>query len=64
MATEKKVIVKGGGQNLYSISESSGTFRAYKGSGYGRSEIGTASSLKDALSLIKSHSGCDVEQIS
>lgn len=63
MATERKVIVKGGGQNLYSIAESSGTYRAYKGSGYGRSEIGKTSSLEDALAIIKSHSGREIQEI-
>ncbi len=63
MAIERKVIVKGGGQNLYSISESSGKYRAYKGTGHSKSKIGLASSLEDALSLIKSHSGRDIESI-
>jgi hypothetical protein len=63
MANERKVIVKGGGQNLYSISESSGKFRAYKNGFPSRSQIGTASSLEDALALIKGHSGRDIQEI-
>ena len=58
-----KVTVKGGGSNLYSVSETSGKYYAYKGSGYGRSQIGTASSFDNALALIKNHSGKEIESI-
>lgn len=60
----KKVIVRGGGENLYYVSESGGWFYAKKGSVWGSDkDIGKARSLEDALSIIKSHSGQEVEKI-
>jgi len=59
----KKVVVKGGGSNLYYISENSGTFYVYKGGGWSETEIGKTKTMEDALALIKSHSGRDVESI-
>jgi len=56
---KKKVVVKGGGQNLYYVSESSGTFYVYKGS----SQIGKTGTMEDALALIRNHSGKDIESI-
>ena len=67
MAT-KRIVVSGGGQNLYKVSGS--------GSSYtvsqiiinpifdDRKRVGTAGSLDDALILIKSHSGKRIEKIS
>lgn len=57
--SKKKVVVKGGGQNLYYVSESSGTIYVYKGS----SQIGKTETMEDALALIKSHSGKDIQSI-
>ena len=62
--SDKRVVVKGGGNNLYSVSESSGTIYVYKGSGWGKSQIGKTRTMEDALSLIRSHSGKDIESIS
>jgi len=67
MANDRKVVVEGGGANLYRISESNGWFYAYKVdvgffSDSNRS-IGRARSLKDALDLIKSHSGKEIKEI-
>ena len=61
---KKKVIVKGGGENLYCVSESSGTIYVYKGSVWGSdTQIGKARTMDDALALIKSHSGRGIESI-
>lgn len=57
--SKKKVIVKGGGSNLYYVSESSGTIYVYKGS----SQIGKTKTMEDALALIRNHSGKDIESI-
>lgn len=62
--TKKKVIVKGGGENLYYVSESSGTIYVYKGSVWGSdTQIGKARTMEDALALIKSYSGRSIESI-
>lgn len=68
MSKDKEVVVQGGGANLYKVSESGGWFYAYKVdvgflSNSNRS-IGKARSLADALDLIKSHSGKEIEKIS
>lgn len=63
---EKTVVVKGGGSNLYYISDYKNEFFAYKGSASifgGKTHIGTARSLEDALAIIKSHSGRQIEKI-
>jgi hypothetical protein len=65
---DRKVVVQGGGRNLYKISEYNGKYTAYKVDGgfFGNStnKIGTASSLEDALSLIRAHSGKEIDEIS
>jgi len=62
--SKKKVIVEGGGENLYYVSESSGTIFVYKGSVWGSdTQIGKTKTMEDALSLIKSHSGRAIERI-
>jgi len=62
--SKKRIIVKGGGENLYYVSESSGTIYVYKGSVWGSdTQIGKTRTMSDALSLIKSHSGRDIERI-
>jgi hypothetical protein len=63
MASTKRVVVKGGGSNLYSVSEYSGTFHVYKGAGWGKSQIGKAKTMADALALIQNHSGKEIERI-
>ncbi len=61
---KKRVIVKGGGENLYYVSESSGTYYAYKGSVWGGdTQIGKAKTMADALALIQNHSGKGIESI-
>lgn len=68
MSDKKKVVVRGGGSNLYRITVSGKSHsvekvtvkplsNAYK-------NIGRTDSLEDALSLIRSHSGQDIESIS
>jgi hypothetical protein len=64
--SERQVVVKGGGENLYKVSESGGWFYAYKvsvGLLNSNKSIGKAKSLGDALELIKSHSGRAIEKI-
>jgi hypothetical protein len=61
--SKKKVVVKGGGRNLYYISESSGTFYVYQGGGWGDTQIGKTRTMDDALALIRSHSGREIESI-
>jgi hypothetical protein len=61
---KQKVVVKGGGENLYYISESSGIFYVYKGSVWGSdTQIGKTRDKADAISLIRSHSGRDIERM-
>ncbi len=68
MSNDKRVVVKGGGKNLYKVSEYDGWFYAYKVNvGFisdSSTSIGKTRSLKDALDLIKSHSGREIEEIS
>lgn len=61
--SKKRVVVKGGGANLYYVSESSGTVYVYKGGVWSDSQIGKTKSMSDALSLIRSHSGREIESI-
>lgn len=63
---KKKVVVKGGGENLYYVSESSNTIYVYKNKGSfltSLTQIGEVRTMEDALALIKSHSGRDIEKI-
>lgn len=64
---DRKVVVQGGGQNLYKICEYDGKYTAYKvDMGIflsSTSRIGTARSLEDALTLIRAHSGREIEEI-
>lgn len=63
----KRVTVKGGGQNLYYVSESSGAYHVYHCKVgiilNDETQIGKTRSMDDALSLIKSHSGQAIESI-
>ena len=62
--SKRKVVVRGGGKNLYYVSDSNGTFYVKQGSVWGSgTDIGQARSLDDALALIRSHSGRDIEKI-
>ncbi len=62
--SKQKVIVKGGGENLYYISESSGIFYVYKGHVWSSDTlIGKTRSKSDAISVIRSHSGRDIERM-
>lgn len=67
MSNDKRVVVKGGGKNLYKISEHNGWFHAYHVDvGFisnSNSSIGKTKSLGDALELIKSHSGEEIQEI-
>lgn len=58
-----KIILKGGERNLYYVSERSGIFYVYQGGFLGNSQVGKASSMSNALSLIKSHSGKAIEKV-
>ena len=60
----RKIVVRGGGDNLYWVSDSGGVFYVKKGSVWGSgTDIGKTTSLDDALSIIKSHSGREIEKI-
>ena len=61
--SKARVIVKGGGRNLYYVSEQSGKFYVYQGGFFGKSQIGKSNSMSSALSLIKSHSGKAIERV-
>ena len=67
MAEYKRVVVKGGGKNLYRISIYAGKYAAQHTSvgllSNSYKDIGTTRSLEDALSIIKSHSGKQIESI-
>lgn len=68
MSNDKRVVVKGGGENLYKISEYGGWFHVYHVDvGFlsnSNNSIGKTRSHGDALDLIKSHSGQDIQEIS
>ena len=57
--SKKKVIVKGGGSNLYYVSKSSGIIYVYRSD----TLIGKTKTMEDALALIRNHSGRDIERI-
>jgi hypothetical protein len=66
----KKIVVRGGGENLYKVNETNGTFYAYKIKvsliPFCDSDklLGKTKKFEDALALIKSHSGRDIDTIS
>lgn len=66
--SKKRVVVKGGGKNLYSISvNGSKHFVQHVNVGFlttSYKDIGRTTSLEDALSLIRSHSGKEIAEIS
>lgn len=65
---DRKVVVQGGGENLYRISESNGIYTAYKINvnliSNSARNIGQTKNLEDALSLIKVHSGKEIKEVS
>jgi len=67
MSDDKRVVVRGGGKNLYKISEYGGWFYAYQVDvGFlsdSNNSIGKTRSLKDALELIRGHSGREIDSI-
>lgn len=66
MAKRTTVVVRGGGKNLYEVSESGGWFHAYKVNVWvvnTRVDIGRARTFNQALDLIKSHSGKAIEAV-
>jgi len=67
VASDKKVVVQGSGKNLYKVSEYNGWFHAYQiDVGFfsnSNNSIGKTRSFKDAIDLIKSHSGKEIESI-
>lgn len=68
MGKDRKVVVCGGGSNLYRISESDGWFYAYhirvRFLGNAKDSLGRTRTLDDALALIRAHSGREIEEIS
>lgn len=67
MSKDKRVVVRGGGKNLYKISEYAGWFHVYHVEVWPISNsdrsIGKTRSHRDALDLIRSHSGRDIQEI-
>ena len=66
--SDKKIVVQGGGKNLFRISESSGWFHASEcDPGFlsnSFTSIGKARTLAEALTLIKSYTGKNVQSMS
>ena len=64
----KKVVIKGGGSNLFKVSSYDGTFYIYKVTvgiiSDDKYEIGKTRSFDDALSIIRSYSGQEIDHIS
>ena len=62
--SKKKVVVEGGGENLYAVSESSGTIYVYKCKVWGSdTQIGKVRDMRDAIAIIESHSGRRIKSI-
>lgn len=64
----KRIIVQGGGKNLYRVETSGEFFNVYHISvGWitdDKEFIGKTKSLEDAISLIRSYSGREIKEIS
>jgi hypothetical protein len=59
-----RVVVEGGGKNLYYVEDSGGVFKVFKDEVWGSGkQIGTARSMNDALDRIESHSGHKIKSI-
>jgi hypothetical protein len=66
MSTEYRVVVEGGGKNLYRIEEFNDSFHVYSisvGVIDRKKSIGKTDSLKSALVLIMADSGEDIKEI-
>ncbi len=67
MARKWKVVVQGGGSNLYEVSEYEGRFYAYKINVKllmnDRRSLGKTGRFEEALSLIRMHSGREIKEI-
>jgi hypothetical protein len=67
MSTKYRVVVEGGGENLYGIEEYNGTFYVEKVNVgllfNSRDSIGKTDSLDRALVLIKAHSGKGIKEL-
>ncbi|WDA42585.1 hypothetical protein [Erythrobacter sp. BLCC-B19] len=62
--TKTRVVVEGGGRNLYRVDEVGGVFKVYKDEVWGSGElIGTSRSMNDALDRITGHSGRKIKSI-
>lgn len=65
--SDRQVVTSGGGENLFKVSEYSGTFTVYKAKvkliGYDYTKIGSTRSLEDALTLIRSYLGRSIDKI-
>lgn len=59
-----KVIVEGGGENLYYVSESNGWIWVYKGRVWDSdTQIGKVRAMRDALAIIENHSGRRIKSV-
>ena len=59
-----KVVIEGGGENLYYVSEANGTITVYKGSVWGSdTQIGKVRAMRDAIAVIENHSGRRIKSI-
>lgn len=67
MSNPTQVVVKGGGKNLYEVSESSGWFYVYQVDVglllSNRRNLGKTRTFDQALSLIRSHSGKEIDRV-
>ena len=67
MSTDYRVVVEGGGSDLYKIGEVSDKYYVSQVSvglfSNSNKSIGKANSLDTALALIKAHSGEDIKEI-
>ena len=65
---DRRVVVQGGGENLYKIREYNGKYTAYKVKVHilsnSETNIGQARKLEDAIALIRVHSGREIKEIS
>lgn len=63
-----KVVVEGGGSNLYEVQQDGGHYKAFHVRvnlllPNSRDNVGSARSFEGALSLIRSHSGKEIKRI-
>jgi hypothetical protein len=61
---KQRVIVEGGGENLYFVKESNGWIWVYKGRAWGGDiQIGKVRAMRDALAVIENHSGRRIKTV-